>query len=79
MTAVRLAFLKCPYCGVYESFNNSYKKHQGLFKVKQVGNFLALECMKCHKIFRMSFIGSPICWDDFSSVEKEMFRKEVRV
>ena len=68
---------RCPYCiPVIKGSGRKVPRKEGLYKVRQMGDIvLIFECMKCHGIFKMKAIGSPLRWDDLSSVEKRMFNK----
>ena len=76
MSAERMQYMRCPYCGRPGGHNQPVSKKTGVFRVKQLyNNVLIFECQKCLKVCRKATVGSILLWRDMSATEKKAFQK----
>lgn len=65
-----MTFMDCPYC----ERNVVNYKPTGKYKVKSTArNVMIIQCQKCSGVFRVTYKGRPLLWDDMTRDEKRSF------
>ena len=70
-------YYECPYCRKHEKgHGNKVPKSVGAFRIKVVNSYLLiLNCKKCNRIHRITWVGAQILWEDMGVAEKKAFGK----
>ena len=70
-------YFTCPYCAEHrKGHSKRVPKNVGTFRIKVVNSYLLImQCQRCSKVHRITWVGSQIIWEDMADVEKKAFSK----